>query len=248
MKVLFSAVFTKASTNYAQADGFERLGHEVIRFPLRDIAPQIGWSATCDKLLDIVQKEKPDVVIERMVKEVVSGRLKSCGCFHSERASEACRKRVTTHGESATTLYRRWRTIHSRCENPNVPSYKDYGARGIYVCDEWKKFEPFRDWALANGYKKGLQIDRKDNDGPYSPNNCHFVTRSVNGNNKRNNVKVTAFGEEKNLAQWARDPRCLIPEQILRVRIWAGWEPERAMTTLSRRQSHKYSNEQKSPN
>jgi len=63
MKVLFSAVFTKASTNYAQADGFEQLGHEVIRFPLRDFAPHIGWPATCDKLLDIVREEKPDIVL-----------------------------------------------------------------------------------------------------------------------------------------------------------------------------------------
>lgn len=63
MKILFSAVFTKTSTNYAQAIGFEELGHEVIRFPLRDIAPQIGWTATCDKLLDTVRDERPDIVL-----------------------------------------------------------------------------------------------------------------------------------------------------------------------------------------
>jgi spore maturation protein CgeB len=84
MKVLFSAVFTKASTNYAQADGFERLGHEVIRFPLRDIAPQIGWSATCDKLLDIVQKEKPDVVLFSKCHEIelrAWDAIKNMGCI-----------------------------------------------------------------------------------------------------------------------------------------------------------------------
>lgn len=91
--------------------------------------------------------------------------------------------------------------------------FKYYGARGVSVCDEWTKdADAYIDWALANGFKKnsGLQVDREDNDGPYSPENCRIVTTIVNANNKSNNFIVAAFGETKTVAEWTRDNRCAV--------------------------------------
>ena len=81
-------------------------------------------------------------------------------------------------------LYHKWHDMKRRCHDPDNKSYKWYGARGIKVCNEWKElFGSFYDWALANGYEKGLQIDRINNDGDYEPDNCRFVTNAVNVQN-----------------------------------------------------------------
>ena len=87
----------------------------------------------------------------------------------------------TTHGWSQKRLYRIWKNIINRCENPKKTFYENYGGRGIKICSEWRKdFVAFKDWALANGYKNDLTIDRIDNDGDYKPENCQFLTRSEN--------------------------------------------------------------------
>jgi hypothetical protein len=105
-----------------------------------------------------------------------SGHAVSCGCVRKP------------HGDSGSNLYNVWVGIKKRCLNPTNHNYKDYGMRGITVCEEWLQFIPFRDWALANGYNKGLQIDRKDVNGNYEPSNCRFVTCTANNQNKRTNV------------------------------------------------------------
>ena len=91
------------------------------------------------------------------------------------------------HGEYKTRLYRIWFHMKERCLNPNIknPPYKDYGGRGITICNEWLEFIPFRDWSLNNGYQKGLEIDRRDNDGNYTPENCRFTTHKENNRNRR---------------------------------------------------------------
>jgi hypothetical protein len=89
------------------------------------------------------------------------------------------------HGWSHTKLHRVWCEIHRRCNDPKRERYNRYGGRGIKVCDEWKTdFEPFCKWALSNGYREGLQIDRINNDGDYEPTNCRFVTRLQNCRNR----------------------------------------------------------------
>jgi hypothetical protein len=93
-----------------------------------------------------------------------------------------------THGDSLSNLYRRWQDMKQRCFNPHCCNYRHYGARGITVCPEWAGsncFETFRDWALANGYKRELSLDRINNDGDYEPNNCRWVTKRVQNINKR---------------------------------------------------------------
>lgn len=94
-----------------------------------------------------------------------------------------------------------WINMMQRCGlHKGADPYKlsRYAARGVTVCPEWRHFKPFETWALANGWKKGLQLDRIDNDGPYSPENCRFVTPSQNSRNRRSTVM---FGG-KPLADW----------------------------------------------
>ena len=99
-------------------------------------------------------------------------------------------------------LFNVWQTMKSRCENPNRTKYKDYGGRGIKVCDEWHEASKFVLWALSHGYRKGLQLDRVDNDGDYCPENCRFVTPKENSRNRRNTKRLTVNGETKTIVEW----------------------------------------------
>ena len=129
-----------------------------------------------------------------------------------------------------------WNGIRSRCEQSSDKQYKDYGGRGIYLCEEWQDFATFALWSLINGSAEGLHIDRTDNDGPYAPWNCAYVTPQVNNLNRRSTVWVTAFGERKTVSQWAEDPRCVVPRETLGRRVQRfGWDPEEAVTLRSRK-------------
>lgn len=89
----------------------------------------------------------------------------------------------TKHGWSGTPLYQCWIDMKHRCSNPKYRDYHRYGGRGITVCDEWMTFKPFLEWSLNNGYEKGLEIDRIDNNGNYDPMNCRWTneqTQSIN--------------------------------------------------------------------
>jgi len=83
------------------------------------------------------------------------------------------------HGLSRLPLYAVWNGMHYRCESTNSPAYKHYGGRGISVCEEWGDVITFYSWAIRNGYKKGLTIDRINNDGNYEPGNCRFADRKT---------------------------------------------------------------------
>lgn len=106
-------------------------------------------------------------------------------------------------------LYGIWCNMRHRCLTPTHPLYKNYGARGITVCDEWLDFNNFKSWALANGYKENedhktrCSIDRIDNNGNYEPNNCRWATAKEQTNNTRKNVSITYKGETHTLAEWA---------------------------------------------
>lgn len=101
-------------------------------------------------------------------------------------------------------IYWAWKSMKQRCKNPNCKAYKNYGERGIKVCEEWEEFEPFLSWSLSNGYSKGLDLDRKDNDGDYTPDNCRWISREENINNRRNTIKISVNGETLPETVWAR--------------------------------------------
>ena len=152
------------------------------------------------------------------------GRTKSCGCAKSESSS----KRFKKHGGRNSKLYRIWSNMKDRCNNPDCKVYSDYGGRGIKVCKEWiDDFSAFQKWALANGYKEGLTIDRKDNDKGYSPDNCRWTDRKIQGNNKRNCRYITYKGQRKTVAEWSDITGT--PHDTLLYRLNHGWETERIL-------------------
>ena len=109
--------------------------------------------------------------------------IKSCGCYRKQRLTTSKK----THGLNQTRLYQIWGSIKRRVLNPKNNAYKDYGGRGITLCDEWLDVQNFYNWAMSNGYEenKGLSIDRIDNDGNYCPENCRWTTRIIQNRNKR---------------------------------------------------------------
>lgn len=114
-----------------------------------------------------------------------SGDTKSCGCLRKEKLSEMVNEKVKTHGLSKHPLFKVWDSMKERCYNPNHKSHKDYGERGITVCDKWRySFEEFYNDAIL-GYAKGLQLDRVKNDEGYAPENIRWVTAQQNNMNRR---------------------------------------------------------------
>ena len=93
--------------------------------------------------------------------------------------------RGKNHGESKTPLYRRWKSMRERCNSKAAHNYRWYGGRGVTVCEEWNNnFFAFKNWAVSTGYSKEMELDRINNDGPYSPENCRWVTRLTNLENR----------------------------------------------------------------
>lgn len=116
-----------------------------------------------------------------------------------------------------------------RCYNPHNKGFENYGARGIYVCEEWKRsLSAFRAWAKQSGYKPDLFIERKENNGPYSPDNCIWATRKEQNANRSITRKITAFGETKTLRQWSEDPRCELSYTALNSKVARGTRDESA--------------------
>ena len=128
-------------------------------------------------------------------------------------------------------LYRTYNHMKDRCYRQNDKRYCDYGGRGIVLCEEWKNdYLEFKNWALTNGYRDDLTIDRIDNDGNYCPQNCRWVDTFVQQNNKRNNRLLTFNGETKTLSQWSRECGLKITTIYMRVYQY-GWTIEEALTT-----------------
>lgn len=146
------------------------------------------WHCICDcgNTKDVLQQN------------LVNGHVRSCGCFLSERN----RERITdynrtigkeSHGETKTRLYHIWVGIKTRCFYPNHDAYKNYGGRGVTMCEEWKNsFVSFKSWAIENGYSDNLTIDRINVDGNYCPENCRWVSMSFQEFNKRISKRNTS--------------------------------------------------------
>jgi len=138
------------------------------------------------------------------------------------------RKPGFKHGLYGTKLYIVWKNMIDRCENRNNIFYKYYGARGIKVCPEWRKdVVAFYNWAISNGYKEGLSIDRIDNNGNYEPWNCRFVTRKTQCRNYRRNRRLKIGNKTKLVCEWAEQAG--IKTDVLNSRIKRGVSEDRLL-------------------
>lgn len=116
------------------------------------------------------------------IRQLTTGKTKSCGCWNLEKS----KTQFKTHGLSGTRIHKIWKDMNKRCSNPNSINYKNYGARGIEVCEEWKKdFLSFYKWSMENGYDDLLSIERLDVNGNYEPRNCSWITNQEQKYNTR---------------------------------------------------------------
>ena len=174
------------------------------------------WSCLCDcgKETDVRSKH------------LRNGNTKSCGCFLIETN--------TIHGFTNTKTFRVLSGMKTRCYNKNNRSYKYYGNQGIEICSEWlNDAGAFCQWALANGYREGLQIDRINNNGNYDPENCRFVTCVINNRNRKTSKMLEHDGIKLCLAEWAE--KANLRYTTLWNRLNAGWSIEKALTKPTRK-------------
>jgi hypothetical protein len=157
-----------------------------------------------------------------------SGWTRSCGCLRRETVAATGRRTSTTHGRSHDPEYHVWRSMIARCENPKNIGYANYGGRGIKVCREWR--ESFEAFIKDMGDRpEGMEIDRKNSDGPYEPGNCRWATSGENTRNRRVTPMYTHQGRTMALGAWAEATG--IPYRILKDRVRKNWAIERALTT-----------------
>src|SRR5690606_21295996 len=150
---------------------------------------------------------------------VTRGSTLSCGCAPIQRANPNSRR---------NSHYRIWEGMKQRCLNPTHTYYHRYGGRGIKICDRW--LESFDNFVQDMGPRpEGMTLDRIDNDGDYTPENCRWANQSQQGNNTSTNHRITAFGEEKTVTHWSQDSRCAVSYHTLSKRLEAGWDSERAI-------------------
>lgn len=176
-------------TNFKDITG-RKFGRLTALEPKREKGKAIKWRCKCE------------CGTEKIVRSTVliNGHTRSCGCLLKEKTGERARK----HGLGKTKLYTTWKGMRARCQNRNCVHYKNYGGRGISICAEWDDFKIFYIWSLKNGYKDELTLDRIDNDGNYSPDNCRWVSLETQANNKSTNVCFPIDGVVRTLSEHAK--------------------------------------------
>jgi len=226
-------------TNFAQADALIpcdnlKVGDKKWRWEVKRVFLEDYHGSNCT-FCDVVCECGNKATIKMTT--IMTGGSKSCGCLRDE-TSRLNGQASVVHGMVDTRIYRIYNAMKTRCTNPNTPAWKNYGGRGITICEEWLyDFISFYEWSMANGYSDELSIDRIDNDGDYCPENCRWATPTEQNRNRRDssNVVITAFGETKSVYDWFDDDRCIVKISTLCYRIGAGWNPEKAITEASER-------------
>jgi hypothetical protein len=153
------------------------------------------------------------------VSSVKNGHTKSCGCYQKRRMSESHK----THGLSNTRLSGIWGSIKSRTLNPKYKDYKDYGGRGITICEEWLDIHNFYNWAMSNGYSDDLTIDRINNDGNYEPSNCRWATKTMQNRNQR--IQKNNTSGYKGVSHHKRDGKYQAQISVNKKSIYLGLYP-----------------------
>lgn len=157
-----------------------------------------------------------------------SGSTRGCGCKRNKENKE----RETTHGLSYSKEYYAWRAMHWRCdEHCDKETYKNYGGRGIKVCDRWKSFELFIE-DMGKKPSPDHEIERSDNNKGYSPDNCRWATNKENSRNKRNNFLVEKDGKTKCLSEWCEIYHLAYGKVYYRMKKF-GMSLDEAMTAIS---------------
>jgi len=160
-----------------------------------------------------------------------NGDVTDCGCTRKHVAH------WNKHGMYNSRLYRIWSLMKERCCNPNRKEYPNYGGRGICICEEWTEAKNFIKWSLNNGYSDELTIDRIDNDGNYCPENCRWVSRKEQMQNRRNNHYISFNGKTLTLTQLAKENGLTYSQLYKRLKL--GWTLEKA---ISEPVNYQYSN------
>lgn len=162
---------------------------------------------------------------------ITHSRIKSCGCYLEKRRKESHTKHLLCNSR----IYKIWGDMKNRCSNPHNHAYKYYGTRGITFYSEWINFESFYNWALNNGYKDNLTLDRINYNGNYEPSNCRWVTKKVQARNTSKNTFITYKNETHCLSEWAEIFN--IDYNMLWKRLSSGWAFEEAINTPKLNQS-----------
>lgn len=168
------------------------------------------------------------------------GMKRSCGCLRRDAASKV-KHGDARKGYEYSNLYKSWSEMKRRCNNPKDMKFNSYGARGIKVCKEWSEdYSVFKDWALKNGYQKGLTIDRVDVNGNYCPENCRWANNKQQSRNKQDTVYVVYQGKKIALIQLCEDLN--ISYTCVYQRLYKlGWDVEKAVSTPVRLGRNQYS-------
>ena len=164
-------------------------------------------------------------------------KVRSCGCGIIEHAKTGNNPRK--HGLRNHRLYYIYHGMKDRCYKQTSPAYQNYGARGIQICEEWKKdFMCFYNWAIRNGYKQGLTIDRIDVNGNYCPQNCRWATRLEQARNTRTNRKITYKGKTRCVSEWAQ--LLGIKSSTITERLKKGWPIDKVLKNKRKNYAQRY--------
>ena len=161
------------------------------------------------------------------------GSVRSCGCLQLETQRNNRTKSIK-HGHAHNErLYETWKNMRRRCSDPHNKRAAHYYDKGITVCEAWNDYATFRTWALQNGYRDDLTIDRIDNNKGYCPENCHWATAKQQANNQSRNRLITFNGCTKTMSEWADFVG--LKYSVLNHRIQRGWPIAKALYTPQRR-------------
>jgi len=164
---------------------------------------------------------------------LMHGVSRSCGCLQKTPGEH----NSITHGMSDTSEYQIWEAMIARCHNPSNKGFRSYGQRGITVCARWREsFTNFFSDMGARPERKSL--DRIDNDGPYSPENCRWATRKEQANNTRQNRRITLNGVTLTHSEWAKRLGC--PASTISTRLKRGWTPEQAISRTVQKHTRRH--------